>query len=647
MQTETDLKTVQYLVFDEADRLFEMGFIETINEILHKMSPDRQSMLFSATLPKNLVEFAKAGLTEPTLVRLDVDNKISPDLEMAFFPVKQHEKEAALLYLIDNIIKKDHQTIIFTATKHHVEYLHEFLEAYGIPNSYIYGSLDQAARVLNLNTFRNGKTKFLIVTDVAARGIDVPYLNNVINYDFPDKSKLFVHRSGRAARAGRSGTAYSFITNDDLAYLLDLQLFLGRSWVLAGGTNGANVDMKQDIMLGNLPVNLLQSHIEQVENMLQSSHNLAAAKKVSDNGMKLYQKTRGNASKESHQRAKEILDAAPVGSATMGIHPIFVSQLDEAELKTVSVFDALRSYRPQETIFEIRKMGLKVGAASELMKARRNTMGTVIQKARETRKERQEKLMGQQASAKFAISTEQANEEDLDGFKTAGAGNKRKSLSAQQGKSKKQKKTDFKDSEYYISHFQSDAATERGYSIAGNATNFSRQASSIQMDIMGDDNSTLVKQSRALKWDKKKKKFVQETVGQDNKKMVRTDTGALVPASYKSDAYAQWRQKTKMSIPRVGDTEANVIDVNTRLAVKQKKFKHNTVHAPKTLDPLSKNYERKLRQMKKKGANTNAKEQQPKFKSDLKSRQTMLKERKIKENRREKNARAPKKRKSK
>jgi ATP-dependent RNA helicase DDX54/DBP10 len=208
-----------------------MGFSDTITEIMHKLTANRQTLLFSATLPKVLVNFAKAGLNDPILVRLDVDNKISPDLDSAFFPVKTHEKEAALLFLLQHVIPEQDQTIIFTATKHHVEYLHELLLAVGIPNSYIYGALNQSARMLNLAKFRDGKTKFLVVTDVAARGIDIPLLNNVINYDFPDRCKLFIHRAGRAARAGRSGTAFSFVTNDELPYLLDLQLFLGRQLV--------------------------------------------------------------------------------------------------------------------------------------------------------------------------------------------------------------------------------------------------------------------------------------------------------------------------------------------------------------------------------------------------------------------------------
>lgn len=117
-------------------------------------------------------------------MRLDVDSKISPDLELAFFTVKPSDKEAALIYLLRTVIDSTHQSIVFASTKHHVEYLHELLIAAGMDNAYVYGALDQAARKLNLERFREGKVKVMVVTDVAARGIDIPLLNNVIHYDF-------------------------------------------------------------------------------------------------------------------------------------------------------------------------------------------------------------------------------------------------------------------------------------------------------------------------------------------------------------------------------------------------------------------------------------------------------------------------------
>lgn len=163
---------------------------------------------------------------------------------MAFFFVKQLEKEAALLYILKEIIKvplnlnptsddvksksnkkkskntfnelHSHQTIIFVSTKHHVEYITNLLNMAGYQTSYIYGSLDQTARKIQINNFRTGQSSLLVVTDVAARGIDIPILENVINYDFVCSSKIFVHRVGRTARAGRRGWAYSLINPEEV-----------------------------------------------------------------------------------------------------------------------------------------------------------------------------------------------------------------------------------------------------------------------------------------------------------------------------------------------------------------------------------------------------------------------------------------------
>lgn len=216
-----------------------MGFKEQLNEILNKLPESRQTLLFSATLPQSLVEFARAGLQNPTLIRLDTESKLSEKLKLAFFQVRVEDKLPFFVYLLQNVIKavkkpsqmqddskKLEQTIVFVATKHHVEFLRELLENMGYDVSYAYSSLDQTARLINISKFQNKKTSLLIVTDVAARGIDIPMLDNVVNLNFPGKAKLFVHRVGRVARAGNYGNSYSFVSNDELPYMYELYEFL-------------------------------------------------------------------------------------------------------------------------------------------------------------------------------------------------------------------------------------------------------------------------------------------------------------------------------------------------------------------------------------------------------------------------------------
>lgn len=176
------LKTVEYLVFDEADRLFEMGFAEQVKAIIGQTAASRQTLLFSATMPRMLAEFAQAGLRHPELVRLDTETKVSPDLAMAFFTVRQDDKPAALLFLLREVVSPQQPTIIFTSTRHHVEFLAALIAKEGHSVAYVHGQMDQSARKINLAKFRAGKAALMVVTDVAARGLDIPLLDNVINY---------------------------------------------------------------------------------------------------------------------------------------------------------------------------------------------------------------------------------------------------------------------------------------------------------------------------------------------------------------------------------------------------------------------------------------------------------------------------------
>lgn len=162
------------------------------------------------------------------MVQVDRDSKLSENLKLHFIMVRSHEKEAALIYILRERIQKGEQTIIFAATRYHVEYLFELCTRTGVKGEMIYGAMDQTARETKLMHFRRKWCDCLFVTDLAARGLDIPLLENVIHYDFPSKLKLFIHRSGRTARNGQKGTSFCLITNEELAYMHDLSIFVGR-----------------------------------------------------------------------------------------------------------------------------------------------------------------------------------------------------------------------------------------------------------------------------------------------------------------------------------------------------------------------------------------------------------------------------------
>jgi ATP-dependent RNA helicase DDX54/DBP10 len=345
---DLSLRTVEYAVFDEADRLFEMGFAEQLQQILARMNDTRQTLLFSATLPRLLADFAKAGLREPHVVRLDTETKISPDLKIAVFTMRNEEKPAALVYLIRDFIPAEQQTIIFVSTKHHVEFLYEMLRAEGIDLSVVYGAMDQSARTIHLAKFRARKTMLLLVTDVAARGIDIPLIDNVINYDFPPKPKLFVHRVGRAARAGRTGTAFSFVAGDEMPFVLDLHLFLSRPCKPAPLEEEIAADrekvleemekaMARGTVYGRFPQVVLDSIVERLIEVVNNGNELLALQKASRNAFRLYSKTRPAPSLESCKRAKEL--------PREGVHPLLRDKVHGVEADVAAFAERIRAFR--------------------------------------------------------------------------------------------------------------------------------------------------------------------------------------------------------------------------------------------------------------------------------------------------------------
>lgn len=340
IEMDLQLNNIEYVVFDEADRLFEMGFGEQINEIINRLPESRQTLLFSATLPKLLVDFAKIGLNDPVLLRLDVENKIPEQLTLSFIICRPEQKLAILLCLLKNIIKNNTQTVIFAATMHHVEYIHQILEKAGISNTYIYSNLDASARKINAAKFQTNKVHVLIVTDVAARGLDIPHLDNVINFNFPAKSKLFVHRVGRCARAGRTGTAYNIVSPDEYAYLLDLHLFLGRSLHIVPPSGSIQ---NTDGIIGKLPQAMIEEELVELINWHNCSTDLKNMEKVCNNAYKQYIRSRPAASSESIKRVKDL------HISEAGVIP----EYSDVSSNTMNLLSKIVNYRPQGTIFEI------------------------------------------------------------------------------------------------------------------------------------------------------------------------------------------------------------------------------------------------------------------------------------------------------
>lgn len=199
---------LEYLVLDEADRMLDMGFINDIKQIITKLPPKRQNLLFSATMPKAIEELANEILQDPAKVEVAAQSSVKKDIEQKIFLVSKYDKEKLLKAVLGQDVVKN--LIVFARTKHGADRIANYLQSKNISSAAIHGNRDQDQRQKALDDFKDGKIRVLVATDIAARGIDVPGVSHVINFEIPTDPESYVHRIGRTARGGMDGMAISF-----------------------------------------------------------------------------------------------------------------------------------------------------------------------------------------------------------------------------------------------------------------------------------------------------------------------------------------------------------------------------------------------------------------------------------------------------
>jgi len=422
----------------------------------------------------------------------------------------------------------------------------------------------------------------------------------------------------------------------------------------------------ESLVLGPFDRDRVDEEVGYIKKLDEENHNLPTLREVMRKGHSMYERSKGKASQASYARTKQVVKEGSwnlVGSSSSGVHPVLFRGKDSdtivrklAEEKRKALLKAVNSFRPSETVLETGARGNAETAA--LMKQRRIALSKAAQRASLATTSRHAQD-GQDDEEHPVDDESPSGHVDAEGMESADEEHIAEVFepSSKQGKGK----GGHRDEEFYMSYYQKGANTEKGYSLRDGAS-FIEQAQDVAFDLTGDEGIQERKR-RQLRWDKKKKKFIQGTgEGGDNVKIIRTESGAKLPATYRSGRFDEWKAKSRISLPRVGETES---ENAPRLASRGsgsggRRWKHNQMTAGKPLDKLSNDYERKVRQMKKRseagvagdGEQPAAKGQKGKafgkrsggksvgrVKNELKTVDQIRKGRKTMDNRRAKNAR--------
>jgi ATP-dependent RNA helicase RhlE len=222
-----------FLVLDEADKMLDMGFIHDLSKIAEVIPEERQTMLFSATMPKQMNELANSYLRSPVRVEVSPPGKAADKVTQEVHFIAKAEKVNLLIDLLDK--HRDDRALVFGRTKHGSEKLMKTLEKRGFAAGSIHGNKSQGQRDRAIEAFKSGRIRVLVATDVAARGLDIPDVKHVYNYELPNVPDNYVHRIGRTARAGKDGAAIAFCSPEEMGELKAIQKTMGVSIPVASG----------------------------------------------------------------------------------------------------------------------------------------------------------------------------------------------------------------------------------------------------------------------------------------------------------------------------------------------------------------------------------------------------------------------------
>lgn len=226
-QNYISLRDIKFFVLDEADRMLDMGFVHDVKKIIAKLPAKRQTLFFSATMPPEIQQLANVLLTDPAKVEVTPVSSTADTIQQALYHVERQNKKSLLIHLLQD--KSIETALVFSRTKHGADKIARGLSEAGIRAEAIHGNKSQNARQSALSNFKSRRTRVLVATDIAARGIDIDELTHVINHDLPNVPETYVHRIGRTGRAGASGIAISFCDAEEKEDLKDIQKLIKKT----------------------------------------------------------------------------------------------------------------------------------------------------------------------------------------------------------------------------------------------------------------------------------------------------------------------------------------------------------------------------------------------------------------------------------
>ncbi|WP_285889287.1 DEAD/DEAH box helicase [Paenibacillus glycanilyticus] len=238
------LDKLAYLVIDEADEMLNMGFIEQVQAIIQALPKDRVTMLFSATFPEDVAQLSRRYMDNPARIEIQASGLTTATIEHSLIEVKEADKLALLQDVL--VVENPDSCIIFCRTQENVDKLFRAMAEQDYPCDRIHGGLEQEERFEVMNAFRRGQFRYLIATDVAARGIDITNITHVINYDIPLEKESYVHRTGRTGRAGKNGTAITFLAPNDGRRLAEIEDYIGFAIPRVKAPSEEAVDLRRE-----------------------------------------------------------------------------------------------------------------------------------------------------------------------------------------------------------------------------------------------------------------------------------------------------------------------------------------------------------------------------------------------------------------